>query len=99
MKRPNTIMIEGRAYRWRAILELRRKQLEQWHAAPPQQPVLIDLKEDRRPAAERYREPKRGAKSVILKGRLRELNPGFAKMRTSFVLESRSNGLPTHPSQ
>ena len=27
MKAPDTIMIEGRAYSWRAILELRRNQI------------------------------------------------------------------------
>ena len=54
MKRPDVIVIEGRAYSWRVILELR------W--AQPQQSPLFELKEDRRPAAERsaagrYREP------------------------------------------
>lgn len=62
MKRPDTIIIEGRAYSWRVILELRRAQLEQWKAAQAQQPALFDLKEDRRPPAERtaagrFREP------------------------------------------
>jgi hypothetical protein len=62
MKRPDTIIIEGRAYSWRAILELRRRQLEEWKAAQPRQPALFDLKDDRRPvpertAAGRYREP------------------------------------------
>ena len=33
MKRPDTIMIEGRAYSWRKILELRRAQIEAWKAA------------------------------------------------------------------
>jgi len=60
--RPDIITIEGRAYSWRAILEARRVQIETWKEALPQQPVLFDLKEDRRPVAERtaagrYREP------------------------------------------
>ena len=53
MKRPDTIIIEGRAYSWRVILELRREQLEGWQAAQPQQPALFELKSDRRPEAER----------------------------------------------
>lgn len=62
MKRPDTIMIGGRAYSWRAILELRREQLEAWKAARPAQPALFELRDDRRPgpertAAGRYREP------------------------------------------
>ena len=62
MKRPDTIMIEGRAYSWRVLLALRREQLEAWRAARPEQPALFELKEDRRPEAERsadgrYREP------------------------------------------
>jgi len=62
MKRPDTIIIEGRAYSWRAILDARRAQLEEWKAAQPQQPALFALRDDHRPAAEctaagRYQEP------------------------------------------
>lgn len=62
MKKPDTIVIEGRAYSWRVILELRKAQLETWRAAQPQQPALFEVKEDFRPKAERsaagrYREP------------------------------------------
>jgi hypothetical protein len=62
MSRPDTITIDGRAYRWRDIVELRRQQLAAWKAARPEQPALFALKEDCRPAAERtvagrYREP------------------------------------------
>lgn len=61
-KKPDTIMIDGRAHSWRAILEARRTQLEAWRKAQPQQSALFDLKEDCRPqgertAAGRYREP------------------------------------------
>lgn len=61
-KTPDTIMIEGRAYSWHAILEIRRAQLAAWRAAQPQQPALFDLVEDCRPksertAAGRYAEP------------------------------------------
>lgn len=62
MSRPDTIIIDGRVYRWRAIIELRRQQLEAWKAARPDQPALFTLKDDSRPAVERtvagrYREP------------------------------------------
>ena len=62
MKTPDTIIIEGRAYSWRAIVELRRAQLEAWRKAQPKQAALFDLKQDRRPtcertAAGRFREP------------------------------------------
>ena len=62
MKKPNTILIDGRAYSWRQIVELRRKQLEAWKAARGEQPALFPLKDDSRPAAERtaagrYSEP------------------------------------------
>ena len=40
MKRPDVIMIEGRAYSWRAISELRQAQLEAWKAAQPQNSPL-----------------------------------------------------------
>lgn len=62
MKAPDTIMIEGRAYSWRALCEQRRAQLEAWKAAHPRQPALFPMKDDARPTAERtaagrYREP------------------------------------------
>ena len=62
MSRPANIIIEGRAYRWRDILELRRQQVAAWKAARPDQPALFALRHDSRPAAERsaagrYREP------------------------------------------
>lgn len=62
MKAPDTIIIGGRAYSWRAILEARRAQLDAWRAAQPEQPALFALRDDRRPDAERtaagrYREP------------------------------------------
>ena len=30
MKAPDTIVIDGRAYSWKRLLELRREQLEAW---------------------------------------------------------------------
>lgn len=62
MKAPATIVIEGRAYRWRDILELRNAQLEAWRKAQGEQPALFELRDDCRPQAERtvtgrYQEP------------------------------------------
>lgn len=62
MKKPDVIIIEGRAYSWRRIAELRRRQLEAWKAAKGEQPALFRLETDCRPAparsaAGRYREP------------------------------------------
>lgn len=62
MSRPDTIVIAGRAYRWRDILEMRRQQIAAWKAARPDQPALFPLVEDCRPkvertAAGRYSEP------------------------------------------
>jgi hypothetical protein len=62
MSRPTNIIIEGRAYRWRDILDLRRQQIAAWKAARPDQPALFPLIDDTRPksertAAGRYSEP------------------------------------------
>ncbi|MES1990613.1 MAG: hypothetical protein V4441_06655 [Pseudomonadota bacterium] len=62
MSRPDTIVIEGRVYRWRDILEMRRQQIAAWKAARPDQPALFPLIVDSRPkadrtAAGRYKEP------------------------------------------
>jgi len=62
MRRPDTIVIEGRAYSWRALVALRKAQLEAWRKAQGEQPVLFELIEDSRPKPEctadgRYEEP------------------------------------------
>jgi hypothetical protein len=58
----DAVVIEGRAYSWRALCELRRAQMEARRAAQGSQLALFQLKEDRRPAAGRtasgrYAEP------------------------------------------
>ncbi|WP_352864896.1 hypothetical protein [Mesorhizobium sp. M1329] len=40
MKRPETIIIGGRTYSWRVILDMRRQQLDAWKAAQPERPAL-----------------------------------------------------------
>lgn len=62
MKASGTLIIDGCAYSWRRIVDLRRAQLEAWKAARPQLPELFELKEDCHPvkersAARRYVEP------------------------------------------
>jgi len=62
MVRPDTIVIEGRAYSWRALVALRKAQLDAWRKAQGEQPALFELVEDCRPKAERttagrYEEP------------------------------------------
>jgi hypothetical protein len=62
MRRPDTIIIEGRAYSWRALVALRKAQLDAWRKAQGEQPALFELVEDCRPKPERtadgrYEEP------------------------------------------
>lgn len=62
MSRPDTLIVDGRAYRWRRLCELRRQQLEAQRAAQIEQLALFTLQEDHRPisdrtAAGRYHEP------------------------------------------
>lgn len=62
MARPDTIIIEGRAYSWRALTTLRKAQLDACRKAQGEQPALFELVEDCRPrsertAAGRYDEP------------------------------------------
>lgn len=62
MSKPDTLVVDGHAYSWRHLCELRRQQLEAWKAGQGAQPALFDLKDDHRPASERtaagrYREP------------------------------------------
>jgi hypothetical protein len=62
MAKPDIILIDGHAYSWQQISDLRRRQVEARRAAQAQQLALFELKEDRRPASERtpsgrYAEP------------------------------------------
>jgi hypothetical protein len=59
---PDTLIVDGHAFSWQRLCELRRQQLEEWKAAQPSQPALFELRDDCRPAAERtaagrYQEP------------------------------------------
>jgi hypothetical protein len=53
MRKPDTIIVDGRAFSWRRLCELRKAQLEAWRAAQAQQPALFELRDDSRPASER----------------------------------------------
>jgi hypothetical protein len=53
MRKPDTILVDGRAFSWRQLMELRRQQLEAWHAGQSRQLALFELKHDCRPSAER----------------------------------------------
>ena len=60
MKRPATLMIDGKPYLWRDLLRMRREQLEPRRTLG--QPTLFALRDDRRPAPEctaagRYAQP------------------------------------------
>jgi hypothetical protein len=62
MAKPDTIIVDGRAYSWARLIELRRQQLEIWRAEQCRQLALFELKDDCRPEAERtaagrFREP------------------------------------------
>ncbi len=62
MAKPDTLIVDGHAYSWQRLCELRRQQLEAWKLSQPEQPALFTLKLDCRPpperkAAARYREP------------------------------------------
>jgi hypothetical protein len=58
----DAFMLDGRAYSWRRLCEMRREQLEAARKARGTQPVLFELYDDQRPPshrtpAGRYAEP------------------------------------------
>jgi hypothetical protein len=62
MAKPDMLIVDGHAFSWRRLCDLRQKQLEAWKKAEGKQPALFDLREDyrlqaARTAAGRYREP------------------------------------------
>ena len=59
--KPQTLLLDGRAYRWKDILAARRAQLAACRTTADQ-PTLFPLRDDARPQAERtasgrYRQP------------------------------------------
>jgi hypothetical protein len=53
MAKPDTLLVDGHAFSWQRLCNLRRQQLEERKAAQPSQPALFELKVCCRPAAER----------------------------------------------
>jgi len=62
MAKYDILIVEGRAYSWQQLCELRRLQVEARHGSRNAQLTLFDMQDDCRPAAERtaagrYQEP------------------------------------------
>jgi hypothetical protein len=62
MTKPDILIVDGHAFSWQHLLELRRHQLEAWQAEQCRQLTLFEIKHDCRPEAERtaaarYHEP------------------------------------------
>jgi hypothetical protein len=53
MPKPDAIIVNGHAFSWQQLCELRRQQLEAWRAAQGEQPASFELRDDCRPEAER----------------------------------------------
>ena len=62
MAKPDVLIVDGHAFSWHRLCDLRRQQMEAWKKAEGKQPALFELRIDCRPqaartAAGRYREP------------------------------------------
>jgi hypothetical protein len=62
MAKPDILIVNGHAFSWQRLCDLRRQQLETWKKSEGRQPALFELQTDYRPRAERsaagrYREP------------------------------------------
>jgi hypothetical protein len=53
MVKPDILIVDGHAFSWRRLIELRHRQLGAWKAAEARQLALFELKDDSRPEAER----------------------------------------------
>lgn len=53
MAKPDILIVDGHAFSWQRLLELRRQQLEAWQAEQCRQLALFETKDDCRPKAER----------------------------------------------
>lgn len=62
MAKPDVLIVDGHAFSWQRLCDLRRQQLESWKKSEARQLALFELRTDYRPRAERtaagrYREP------------------------------------------
>jgi hypothetical protein len=62
MAKPDILIVDGHAFSWQRLCELRRQQIEARKKSEAHQPALFELRTDCRPRAERtaegrYREP------------------------------------------
>ena len=62
MAKPDIIVVDGHAFSWQRLVEMRRQQLEAWKNSQARQLALFELKNDARLPSERtaqgrYREP------------------------------------------
>jgi hypothetical protein len=53
MPKPDILIVDGHAFSWQQLVELRREQLEAWRTEQSRQLTLFELKDDCRPEAER----------------------------------------------
>ena len=44
MRKPDILIVDGHAFSWKRLCELRKAQLEAWQAAQARQPALFELK-------------------------------------------------------
>jgi hypothetical protein len=52
MDKPDILIVDGPAYSWQRLRELRRHQREAWRLSQLQQLMLFAVKDDSRPATE-----------------------------------------------
>ena len=62
MAKPETLIVDGHAFSWQRLCDLRRHQLEARKKSEGRQPALFELRDDHRPpaartAAGRYLQP------------------------------------------
>ena len=53
MAKPGILHVDGHAFTWRRLSELRRQRIEAWTKSEARQPTLFQLKTDCRPRSER----------------------------------------------
>ena len=53
MAKPETLIVDGHAFSWQRLCDLRRQQIEAWKKTEGRQPALFELRDDHRPPAER----------------------------------------------
>jgi hypothetical protein len=65
MAKPDILIVDGHAFSWQRLCDLRRQQTEAWKKSKARQPALFEFQTDYRPAPNRQRRGGIGSRACL----------------------------------